>query len=751
MAADLLHALDICKGLHSHILASNKAPFVINREQCMLLSQRLLKVEEELLIVQDKLKIIGSQSLDVVPVVQELVHVLLKAQKTVVKDCFCGEKWIESALRQGGDLKETFGEILYDLQWLCSILLKEVGLDSQPLSLLLCDRFLGETQEEVNTLLTAAKKDQEDLKGLLRDLKGDHSCCGQSCNVEHTSMQCLATQLLEKLEFQAHLRATAKKNFFEYLLEEFKNLSEWPSVLLVNKQDIKTGSLLGAGSYGTVHEADWCGEPYVIKNSKYGYHGLLKQEIAALSGVHHPHNMHLVCCVEEEKSCSYVMERMNKSLSKLLEDNQLSLIRRVDIMLQIAEGINFLHSMGLVHRDLKPDNILMKCDGGGFESSTSAPVGEPLWIAKVCDFGTTKAKMESTAYANQTLPIGTLMYMAPEVYKLESADEVPERFHPSKTDVYSFGLICYAVLIWEPTPFPTEEVCNPSVREFKARVRTGIRPQLPTDCPFRLSTLIRQCWDGNPLMRPNFQNVCQELRYIKGLLLAGSVGRKQVGDNPLDVESSVASPNLLDKTIEGNLSQRRVPRFYYFTTIGETQTLVTKLMPTMQVVELHVLCECKMGSHVVVGQEGCEVIIKDQEREIIQSLMVQGQKRIFLAIKASPAYVTLKVGNMVVPIEANTDFMGAMQGLANVKFDENLVVGEQWLANFLRDKEIRRAFSLEGVMYMDGQGQAIEFAWLCKQHLVEGLQSRTLCQLPRVEKLESRKFKRGTAAILAAN
>ncbi len=234
-------------------------------------------------------------------------------------------------------------------------------------------------------------------------------------------------------------------------------------------------------------------------------------------------------------------------------------------------------------------------------------------------------------------------------------------------------------------------------------------------------------------------------------LVAGTVRRKQVGDNPLDVESSVASPNLLDKTIGGNLSQRRVPRFYYFTTIGETQTLVTKLMPTMQVVKLHVLCECKMGSHVVVGQEGCEVIIEDQEREIIQSLMVQGQKRIFSSIKASPAYVTLKVGNMVVPIEADTNFMGAMQGLTNVKFDEDLVVGEQWFVNFLRDKEIRRAFSLEGVMYMDGQGQATEFAWLCKQHLVEGLQSRTLCQLPTVEKLESRKFNKALSVICAVH
>jgi hypothetical protein len=234
-------------------------------------------------------------------------------------------------------------------------------------------------------------------------------------------------------------------------------------------------------------------------------------------------------------------------------------------------------------------------------------------------------------------------------------------------------------------------------------------------------------------------------------LVAGSGRRKQVGDNPLDVESSVASPNLLDKTIQGNLSQLIVPRFYYFTTIGETQTLVTKLMPTMQVVELHVLCECKMGPHVVVGQEGCEVIIEDQQMEIIQSLVVQGKKQICLAIKACPADVTLKVGNMVVPIEANTDFMGAMQGLTNVKIDENLEVAEQWLVDFLGDKVIHRAFSLERVMYMDGQGQAIEFAWLCKQHLVEGLQSRTLCQLPTVDKLESRKFNKALTVILAAN
>ncbi len=215
-----------------------------------------------------------------------------------------------------------------------------MGQDSQVLEVADCERTLCETQ--INTLLTAAKKDEEDLKGLLRHLRGDHVCSVWGCGRESTCMRYLATQLLAKLKFQSEfqaLPAAEKKKYHEWLYKyKFDNLSEWPFVVSVNMQNLEAGRLLGQGGFGIVREADWLGEPYAIKISRYGYQEIFKREIVALSGLHHPHIMHLVCCAEENKKCSYIMELMDMTLSKMLENSQLSLVRGVDVMLQIAEG-----------------------------------------------------------------------------------------------------------------------------------------------------------------------------------------------------------------------------------------------------------------------------------------------------------------------------------------------------------------------------------------------------------------------------
>ncbi|CAK9265524.1 unnamed protein product [Sphagnum jensenii] len=539
----LSFALHFCKKTIEEmcptILVESKTPVFINRQQCMLLCDKVLETQKTLETVQDKLSTedyFSSEFQTLALITQELVHVLKTANMTVLKYCFCNDKWMVSVLSQGGDMKGTFSEVMYDLQWyillLRTIFLKWPFRDHcipprwlfQPAD---CDRKLTEADD--NTLLTAVKQDEEHLKVLLKDVKGDHSCHAEICTGKHISMQCLATQLLNKFAFGAKFQAWSameKMKYHEGLHDVNSNkLNQWPLVLSVGMQDLHNGILLGEGGCGRVHETKWLGETYAMKTPRYGYMKVFKQEIAAVAGLHHPHIMCVVCCAEEEMKCLYVMERMDKSLAQMLKDGPLSLLRCVDLMLQIAEGMNYLHSMGLVHRDLKPENILVKSVNPPLESPVPAPLAEPFWIAKISDFGNTKVKMESTAYGDQTIHLvyGTTMFMAPEMYELEPGEKEPEIFHPKKTDVYSFGLLCLSVLIGKPTPFPRKELWNPTMKAFRDRVKNGKRPELPPNCPDRLSILIQHCWDGSPLDRPNFQDICKELRYIKGLLLTDLV------------------------------------------------------------------------------------------------------------------------------------------------------------------------------------------------------------------------------------
>ncbi|CAK9272181.1 unnamed protein product [Sphagnum jensenii] len=192
----------------------------------------------------------------------------------------------------------------------------------------------------------------------------------------------------------------------------------------------------------------------------------------------------------------------------------LLLIGAVDVMLQVAEGMKYLHSLGFAHHDLKLDNILMKslvAETYAAESSKSSNLtlgadpppatnNQAFWIAKICDFGTSKVKTESTAYANQTQNIGTLMYRAPEVHELQLNEEPPERSQLMKTDVYSFGIICSQLLTGRSCPFD-HSLLYDDTKEFKNAGRHhNRRPELPQVCPIRLSTLIQRCWHGNPLL-----------------------------------------------------------------------------------------------------------------------------------------------------------------------------------------------------------------------------------------------------------
>jgi hypothetical protein len=184
MAATLVTlALALCKKIADD---HDKSSLLCNGQQCMLVYNKLLETQATLELLQRELPPDEESSFPdhVRQATQELVQVLTRAYETFFKDCFCTE-WMETALRQHEDVKETVSELLYDLQWcrsvLCSILLKRAGQDSQAMKPEDCDGTLSVTDRYA--LSTAAKKDQETLKALLRDLKVNHTCSGE-CGME---------------------------------------------------------------------------------------------------------------------------------------------------------------------------------------------------------------------------------------------------------------------------------------------------------------------------------------------------------------------------------------------------------------------------------------------------------------------------------------------------------------------------------------------------------------------------------------
>jgi serine/threonine protein kinase len=293
----------------------------------------------------------------------------------------------------------------------------------------------------------------------------------------------------------------------------------------VDAQDLPDGNFLGGGSFGIVMETEWLGQKHAKKVFGDASHESFKMESEVLAGLSHPHLLRIVgSSVNGRGKLKYalVMELMQEDLSDFLKGTTvpLSILTALDLMLQVARGLKYLHSRRIVHRDLKSANILVASLTAATELEYRT---EPCLNAKLADFGLSKTKNSSTRYSHQTLNTGTRKWMAPEVFEIPQEEidngsmERPDpRAHPFKADVYSFAIVCSEILT-KKEPFPDVPLGG-----LLKHIRDGRRPELPEGCPRRLASLIKRCWKLEPRSRPDFPEICRELTYIKGLLLTGS-------------------------------------------------------------------------------------------------------------------------------------------------------------------------------------------------------------------------------------
>ena len=246
-----------------------------------------------------------------------------------------------------------------------------------------------------------------------------------------------------------------------------------------------TEDLLGSGGFGKVFRA-WdskndCEVALKIQPVNTQYPSLrLSQEVDTAAKLDHPNVARYKECYTftefgGETDIAVMSYYKDGSLDKLIKAQTLTYEQRVDILIQILEGIAYLHNHNLIHRDLKPQNILILHNQGRY-------------IPKITDFGISKqlTDEESSVVTNSVLA-GTRNYASPE--------QLMEKVIGKNTDLWSFGIIAFQMLT-NSLPFnsgtfsPTSE--EGRIEQYR-QMQSGVLPDAIGRIAEPWQTLIRQC------------------------------------------------------------------------------------------------------------------------------------------------------------------------------------------------------------------------------------------------------------------
>jgi len=159
---------------------------------------------------------------------------------------------------------------------------------------------------------------------------------------------------------------------------------------------------------------------------------------------------------------------------KIKRRDYLPMPERILWLVQIARGLEFAHSRGIVHRDIKPANIRILDDG----------------TAKILDFGIAKLAQQQSTLTQAGITLGTAAYLAPEQIRGEPVDP--------RTDVYSFGVLAYELLAFE-RPFAAKEI--PTLFYKVLNEAPPPLEQRAPDCPLDLVAIVSRCLGKSPAGR----------------------------------------------------------------------------------------------------------------------------------------------------------------------------------------------------------------------------------------------------------
>src|SRR3989304_2348091 len=233
-----------------------------------------------------------------------------------------------------------------------------------------------------------------------------------------------------------------------------------------------------------------------------------QREAKAVAALNHPHIV-TVHSVEEAEGVHFITMELvrGKTLSEVIPRKGLSLAKFFEIAIPLADAVAAAHEKGILHRDLKPDNLMLSDEGR----------------LKILDFGLAKLKPEAGVSGISELPtksrteegriVGTIAYMSPEQAEGKTLD--------SRSDIFSLRIVLYEMATGE-LPFQGETTASvlSSILKDTPRSVTDINPALPSI----LGRIIRRCLVKDPEHRyQTAKDLRNELEELKREVEAGEV------------------------------------------------------------------------------------------------------------------------------------------------------------------------------------------------------------------------------------
>ena len=200
-----------------------------------------------------------------------------------------------------------------------------------------------------------------------------------------------------------------------------------------------------------------------------------RREARAVAQLSHPNIVTIIDRGEDEGRQFIVFELVEgRTLKDILdEEGRLPVRRALEVAIQVARGLAFAHENGIVHRDVKPQNVILNGDGR----------------AKVTDFGIARS-LDVQGVTQSGTVLGTSNYIAPEQASGQPVDRT--------TDVYSLGVVLFELLTGE-VPFPGESFVAVAMQHVSATPPSllEVRP----DVPARVAHAVARALEKDPADR----------------------------------------------------------------------------------------------------------------------------------------------------------------------------------------------------------------------------------------------------------